>query len=177
MGFYNLSRMADTLMERRKQQTPKCNSKKENYQHICAIFKKTPTKPCIVGIGYNHYPNKNKLLLGTVHAEIDAIRKNLNKIKNDRVSIFVGRVKGGNSRPCSHCIHSMIDNMHIRIKNVYYTNGGGDIACESFNQLTSNCDQHMSMYYRSLSNGSLFGSDDEDDDDEAKLGSEAQGIT
>ena len=168
----NIWRFQSEIVNKRKAQTNQ-GMKREQYPHGAAILTNKKNTSMIGGIGYNHYPSNSHGFKGTIHAEIDAFQRNYTKIGRKKVSILVVRTNGGNSRPCSNCIRNMVDNSQMRVKRVYYTIDNGNIVSENLKQLSANCDQHLSMYYRSLRDGTLNGSGNldemsEDDPESAK---------
>lgn len=82
--------------------------------------------------GYNHtYSYRG---FNSTHAEMDVINKlDLHYYKRNRIKLdlYVVRVsKSGNiaeSKPCMHCIKTMIKS-ELNIKNVYYSNSNGEIV-------------------------------------------------
>ena len=119
----------------------------EKHKHACAIFNGPPSKANILTIGYNRYDING---ITTVHAEIDALDKYYRCKRysmRNKISILIVRTNGGNSRPCMHCINTMISGNMGKIKNVYYTNGD-TITKETFSSLKANSDQHISLCNR-----------------------------
>ena len=86
--------------------------------------------------GSNHLRNSynNKCVCYSTHAEIDVIHKSLRSLNNPDISGCVIAVvrfgKDGslkNSRPCNHCLNTMIK---YRIKKIMYSTDDGTIISE-----------------------------------------------
>lgn len=86
----------------------------------------------IYGIGHNGFSGGRKLTESTrtTHAEIDVLRQIRNykgRKRNNLIVINVNMSKDGttlkNSKPCTHCCHSLLDN-GIRTA-IYYDNSRG----------------------------------------------------
>ena len=113
-------------------------SRADSY-HICAYFNKNKL---IIG------ENSSKRLGNTpifTHAEMDVIRKiynnktlNTNK-RIDKFDVLVIRVskfgKLGSSRPCYHCINSMMNTPILKINYVYYSTNDGIIVREKLDKM------------------------------------------
>lgn len=75
----------------------------------------------------------------STHAEMDVISRIIGyKGRSDLFDIFCVRVHRtgtvGNSKPCSHC-HKYMRKSGINIKDIYYSDGNGNIIKESFNTI------------------------------------------
>ena len=119
----------------------------EKHKHACAIFNGPPSKANILTIGYNKYDING---ITTIHAEINALDKYYRCKRysmRNKISILIIRTNGGNSRPCMHCINTMMKGHMGKIKNVYYTNGD-TITKETFSSLKANSDEHISLCNR-----------------------------
>lgn len=103
--------------------------------HMCMFFNTKTTK---MAIGEN-------IILGndvTKHAEITALERlerlnSRNRIETyDIVVIRVSRTGTmGTSRPCFHCIRSMMKHPRIRVRNVYYSTNTGAIVREKLSEM------------------------------------------
>ena len=134
-----LFRIRDKLIKKRKECSPHNN---EGHKHSCAIL----YKGNVLGIGTNKYiPRPGLKMARTIHAETDAINKNIHKLGNRTVDIFVIRTNMGNSKSCANCLESMFSTP-LKIKNVYYTAGEDTIVKEHFNSLYNSTDKHISSY-------------------------------
>lgn len=124
-----------------------------NQRHSCALI----VHNSIIVTGFNKYTNNNKFS-NTVHAEIDALFKMKNLVKNDKkinsVDLLIIRLSNynnslKNSKPCHHCINYIKKyneiNKKIAINRIYYSNECGDIVHESIVNLKNN---HISSAYK-----------------------------
>ena len=104
-----------------------------NAHHICAFIRLRDGK---IYIGENSVRKIPGVPVST-HAEMDVMRKimkyNTGK-KKEKFDVLVLKIskigKIGLSRPCYHCISSMISNSIINIKNIYYSTYNGRIIRE-----------------------------------------------
>jgi len=104
-----------------------------NNYHVCAYINKSSGKFIC---GENSIKKQPGCPIST-HAEIMALHKVLKDTrakKLDRYDILVIRIsktgKLGSSRPCYHCINTMLNNQHVKIKYVYYSTNDGRIMRE-----------------------------------------------
>ena len=104
-------------------------SRAETY-HICAYFNKDK-----IMMGENSMRQFGGAPIST-HAEMDVLRKiykNLqtqtNSKKKEKYDVLVIRItktgKLGSSRPCFHCINSMLSTSLVKIQYVYYSTNDG----------------------------------------------------
>ena len=85
--------------------------------------------------GSNHLRNSynNRCVCYSTHAEIDVIHKSLRKFEYDLSNCIIAVVRFGkdgnlkNSRPCNHCLNTMIK---YRIKKIMYSTDDGTIKSE-----------------------------------------------
>lgn len=135
----NIHNIVNYLIKKRKECSPHND---EGHKHSCAIL----YKGNILGIGTNKYiPRPGLKMARTIHAEMDAINKNIHKIGNKKIDLLVVRTNKGNSKCCANCLDSMFSTS-LRIKNIYYTAGEDKIVKEHFNSLYNSDDKHISSY-------------------------------
>ncbi len=124
--------------------TEMCNkygpeSRSETY-HICAYFNK---EKIIMG---ENSPRRMGSCPISTHAEMDVLRKiyksttipNTSK-RIDKFDVLVIRIsktgKLGSSRPCFHCINSMMNTPIAKIQYVYYSTNDGKIVREKLDTM------------------------------------------
>ncbi len=157
-----------------------CNTGRNETHHVCA-FINTKDGKCIIG------ENSNRQMPGrpiSTHAEMDVLRK-IMKTKNgsigtnkriERYDVLVIRIsktnKLGISRPCYHCINSMINNSMIKIRHVYYSTNDGRIVRERLEDMLDCELTCLSTGWRERTgkrrDGSPSGYSSEDSDDSYK---------
>lgn len=109
--------------------------------HICAFIN---TKDHKIYMGENSSRQKAGLPT-TIHAEMCVLNKII-KAKSlcpskriNKYDVLVIRVaknnKLGSSRPCYHCIMSMMKNSFVKIRNVYYSTNDGTIVREKLSEM------------------------------------------
>ena len=148
-------------------------SRPETY-HICAYFNKDKL---IMG---ENSPRKRSGCPISTHAEMDVLRKiyknslvptNSNK-KGDKYDVLVIRItktgKLGSSRPCYHCINSMMTTSLVKIQYVYYSTNDGKIVREKLDTMLESELTIVSTGWRvrtkrSNGNSSGYSSDDSTD--------------
>jgi cytidine deaminase len=120
-----------------------------NHNHMACLFIKTQ----ILSLGINHQTNESS----TIHAEQSAIsrlpRRRSKKLK--RINLLVVRTsksgKLNNSRPCLHCIKSMMSKTPIygyKIHYVYFSTDDGSIQKMKLSELNLCKENHISSFYR-----------------------------
>jgi deoxycytidylate deaminase len=122
--------------------------------HVACLVKNMTSVVSVGTNGFNLYSRKGccgKSHRCMKHAEVDAIGKAASnrslkdKASMDLVVIRVNQTgKLGMSRPCYHCIRSIL-NARFKIDNVYYSNAEGDIICEKPNELLRNGTIHITI--------------------------------
>lgn len=121
--------------------------KLEKIKHY-AIFFNSPNT--MIAFGFN---NERPGSLISIHAEVDALNKLKKKpaIKNKHYDLLVVRLTKtnilGESRPCQHCIQSLLQS-GIKIRNVYYSTKNGTIACETLKTMIDSDLTYISTGYR-----------------------------
>lgn len=115
----------------------------KNHNHICMFF---PGNWKNFNLDSRTIISENQMLIGSfpysIHAEINMLKKiqkcgYINRRKNyDIIVVRVSlRGKFGNSRPCFHCIVDLLNNNHIKIRYVYYSNSKGEIVREKLSEM------------------------------------------
>ena len=94
--------------------------------HMCAVLDKNGN-PLI--FGSNHYNSNSEI---SIHAEIDALNKLINRLGRLRKKIIIDlviiRTNGGNSFPCEKCMNRINQlNNKFCFRNIYFTNNNYDI--------------------------------------------------
>ncbi len=108
--------------------------------HICAFFNKDK-----IIMGENSARKLGSCPIST-HAEMDVLRKlykttqaptgNKRIEKFDVLVIRISKTgKLGASRPCFHCINSMVNTSIVKIQNVYYSTNDGKIIKEKLDNM------------------------------------------
>jgi hypothetical protein len=141
--------------------------------HVCAFINLKGNK-IILG------ENSSRTMPGcpiSTHAEMDVLRKVL-KSKSivhgtvpkriDKYDILVIRIsktyKLGSSRPCYHCINTMMNASSIKIRYVYYSTRDGKIARERLDEMLKSELTQVSTGWRARTNRSSgYSSDDSDE--------------
>jgi hypothetical protein len=114
----------------------KYNISNENFKsfHICALL----CNNNVIAIGEKSLRKLSTCPLST-HAEMHMLYKinknpKLSNRQNKKYDILVIRISKngslGMSRPCYHCIKTLLANNNINIVNVYYSDNDGNIICE-----------------------------------------------
>lgn len=130
---------------------------REDSHHICAFIN---TKDSKIFLGENSTRTMPGCPIST-HAEMDVLRKVL-KSKSivpgvipkrlDRFDVVVIRVsktrKLGTSRPCYHCINSMMNTNYIKIRYVYYSTIDGKIVRERLDDMLESSLTRVSTGWR-----------------------------
>jgi hypothetical protein len=121
--------------------------------------------------GQNYGENKYFTSFGSVHAEVDAIRKverkysdRIKKKNKKKFNLLVIKVSPrgthvGNSRLCEKCVlrvYSLAQNSGIKIKNIYYSDHNGNIIRTTPTKLYNSNDHFMTSYYRNRNYKSHF---------------------
>jgi cytidine deaminase len=124
------------IIKRQFQMASNCHELKKS-NHMCAILD-VNHNPLI--FGYNYYNVKNDR---TVHAEVDAFNKLVNKLGRIRrkitIDIIIVRTNGGNSFPCHQCQKKMFDMCNkFTIRNIYYTSNDYDIDVIKYSKIQKN---------------------------------------
>ena len=112
--------------------------------HICAFISLKGDK---IFMG----ENSTRIMPGfpiSTHAEMDVLRKvvqsksivpGITPKRIDKYDVLVIRIsktnKLGTSRPCYHCINSMMNTFYIKIRNVYYSTTDGKIVRERLDDM------------------------------------------
>ena len=141
--------------------------------HICAFISLKGDK---IFLGENSTRTMPGCPIST-HAEMDVLRKVL-KSKSivpgvvpkrmDKYDVLVIRVskthKLGTSRPCYHCINSMMNAMYIKIRYVYYSTMDGKIVRERLDDMLESDLTRVSTGWRARTKRtSGYSSDDSDE--------------
>lgn len=141
--------------------------------HVCAFINLKGDK---IFLGENSARTMPGCPIST-HAEMDVLRKVL-KSKSivpgtvpkriDKYDILVIRIsktyKLGSSRPCYHCINSMMNTSAIKIRYVYYSTPNGRIVRERLDEMLESELTHVSTGWRARTKRtSGYSSDDSDD--------------
>ncbi len=141
--------------------------------HICAFINLKGDK---IILGENSLRTMPGCPIST-HAEMDVLRKVL-KSKSvvpgtvpkriDKYDILVIRIsktyKLGSSRPCYHCINTMMNTSSIKIRHVYYSTRDGKIARERLDDMLKSELTQVSTGWRARTNRtSGYSSDDSDE--------------
>ena len=139
-----------------------------NSHHICAFINLKGDK---IILGENSLRTMPGCPIST-HAEMDVLRKVL-KSKSvpkriDKYDIIVIRIsrtyKLGSSRPCYHCINTMMNASSIKIRYVYYSTRDGKIVRERLDEMLKSELTHVSTGWRARTNrASGYSSDDSDE--------------
>ena len=145
-------------------------SRSETY-HICAYFNKDR-----IIMGENSPRRMGSAPIST-HAEMDVLRKifknsqlpNSSK-RIEKFDVLVIRIsktgKLGSSRPCFHCISTMMNTPIAKIQNVYYSTNDGKIVREKLDTMLESELTIVSTGWRARTNskrrnsGSGYSSDD-----------------
>ena len=107
----------------------------------------------MVSVGENKYNLKNTK---TTHAEEDAIENLESKSKKNLENVNLVVIKTtktgvlGNSYPCIHCLHAMVEKTYIKgykINKIYFSNSEGEIECHKLIDILYSRYQHVSSYY------------------------------
>lgn len=130
------------------------------YNHYCVILPsgRHSTWWHKVALGTNS--NITHKGMPSKHAEIDAMGK-IKKWKNlpDEIDIFVIRLtKTGilsESRPCLHCLMSMVLS-RLPIRYIYYSTSSGEIAVECIKTMVSTKTNYISSGMRSRAEKSIY---------------------
>jgi cytidine deaminase len=120
-----------------------------NHNHMACLFIGTQ----VISSGMNYQINDTS----TIHAEQNAIsklpRRSSRKLK--RVNLLVVRTsksgKLNNSRPCLHCIKSMMSKTPLygyKIHYVYFSTDDGSIQKIKLSELNLCKENHISSFYR-----------------------------
>ena len=131
------------------------------YNHYCVILPsgRHSTWWHKVALGMNS--NMTHKGMPSKHAEIDAIGK-IKKWKNlpDAIDIFVIRLTRtgllSESRPCIHCLMSMVLS-RLPIRNIYYSTSTGEIAVECIKSMVSTKTNYVSSGMRSRAEEDCYG--------------------
>ncbi len=123
------------IIKRAAQMASPYHTELRKSNHMCAILD-INGNPLMFGSN-SYYIKINT----TIHAEIDAFNKLINKIgRNHRkitVDIVVIRTSGGNSMPCSKCLERLFElSQRFRIRYVYFTSNDFDITCVKFSKIS-----------------------------------------
>lgn len=112
----------------------------------------------ILSHGINHCRGYNSKVIGSVHAELSAIRNLPVRSKNKKikkVSLLVIKSSKTHclslSKPCIKCVNDLtIEPLRYgyRIDRIYYSDNNGYIICRKFADLVNDKDQHISKRFR-----------------------------
>lgn len=121
-----------------------------NHNHMACLFRGTQ----VLSSGMNYHVSESS----TIHAEQNAIsrlprRRSSKKLK--RVNLLVVRTsksgKLNNSRPCLHCIETMMSKTPVygyKIHYVYFSTNDGSIQKIKLSELNLCTENHISSFYR-----------------------------
>eukprot|EP00734_Pompholyxophrys_sp_LG126_P000049 Pompholyxophrys_sp_v1_NODE_2_length_20472_cov_5.132586.p14 type:complete len:166 gc:universal NODE_2_length_20472_cov_5.132586:16446-15949(-) len=120
-----------------------------NHNHMACLFVGTQVLSC----GMNYHVSESS----TIHAEQSAIsrlpRRRSKKLK--RINLLVVRTsksgKLNNSRPCLHCINTMVSKTPVygyKIHYVYFSTNDGSIQKTKLSDLHRCTENHVSSFYR-----------------------------
>lgn len=124
------------------------------------FFNKKRSMYSILSCGINNCRAQNSGMYGSIHAEMDAVKKLPYRAKNKKtkkVDLLVVKSSKTHclsmSRPCIKCIYDLIIEpvrLGYKINRIYFSNKDGEIECRTLSSLAKDKEQHITRAYSKI---------------------------